>query len=866
MKKMSSQEIRETWLKFFENKGHKIEPGASLIPHNDPTLLWINAGVAALKKYFDGTEIPKCKRIVNVQKCIRTNDIDNVGRTARHHTFFEMLGNFSIGDYFRNEVIPWAYEILTSEEYFGFNKDKLYITHHPDDLDSKSLWIKCGVDPSHLIPLESNFWQIGEGPCGPDTEIYYDRGEKYDPDHIGLDLLINDIDNDRYIEMWNIVFSQYNAEAGVDRKNYKELPHKNIDTGGGLERFACILQNAETNFETDLFYPIIEETKKLTKVPYEGENLMAYRVIADHIRSCTFALADGEFFSNEGRGYVLRRLLRRAMRYGQKLDLHEPFLYKLVPTVALIMEGYYPYVKEKEEFLMKIIKTEEEKFIKTLNSGENILNVMIEGKKELSGEDAFKLYDTYGFPIELTVEICADNGVEVDIKKFKECLEKQKELARNSRKNIESFNKQSKDLLDFDKESEFVYQVEDLNAKVIGLFKDGVAVESLSDEGDVVFDKTNFYAEMGGQVADIGFISNPNLNASVLDVINAPNKQHLHHVKINFGTISLGDEMTLSIDKPRRLAIMRNHSATHLLQSALIKHVGDDVRQKGSFVNDEYLRFDFSHFEKIDPVTLNEVEKEVNNYISMMIENNTLILPIEEAKKLGALAEFDAKYGDKVRVVCFGDTSKEFCGGTHVKNSADIGLFVIKSEESISAGVRRIEATTGLNAYLYMKQKEEVLNQTRNLISVKSNQEVISKLNAINTQIKDLEEEVKTLNQQINKAKFANIASLIKNKDELTFIAKVLKNTSRDGLISILDDIKSKTSNYLVVLVGSEEGKHPIIVGVGKELLDKGYKAGDVLKIVTSKFGGNGGGKPDRAQGNLVSIDNFDIKEEDIIK
>ena len=469
---------------------------------------------------------------------------------------------------------------------------------------------------------------------------------------------------------------------------------------------------------------------------------------------------------------------------------------------------------------------------------------MIEGKKELSGEDAFKLYDTYGFPIELTVEICADNGVEVDIKKFKECLEKQKELARNSRKNIESFNKQSKDLLDFDKESEFIYQVEDLNAKVIGLFKDGVAVESLSDEGDVVFDKTNFYAEMGGQVADIGFISNPN---------------------INFGTISLGDEMALSIDKPRRLAIMRNHSATHLLQSALIKHVGDDVRQKGSFVNDEYLRFDFSHFEKIDQVTLNEVEKEVNNYISMMIENNTLILPIEEAKKLGALAEFDAKYGDKVRVVCFGDTSKEFCGGTHVKNSADIGLFVIKSEESISAGVRRIEATTGLNAYLYMKQKEEVLNQTRNLISVKSNQEVISKLNAINTQIKDLEEEVKTLNQQINKAKFANIASLIKNKDELTFIAKVLENTSRNGLISILDDIKSKTSNYLVVLVGSEEGKHPIIVGVGKELLEKGYKAGDVLKIVTSKFGGNGGGKPDRAQGNLVSIDNFDIKEEDII-
>lgn len=435
MKKMTSQEIRNTWLNFFKERGHAIEPGASLIPHNDPSLLWINAGVAALKKYFDGSEIPECKRITNVQKCIRTNDIDNVGKTARHHTFFEMLGNFSIGDYFRNEIVPWAFEILTSEKYFGLNKERVYATYHPEDLETRALWIKAGMQEDHLIPLEGNYWQIGEGPCGPNTEVFFDRGEKYDPEHIGIDLLKNDMENDRYVEIWGIVFSQFNAVNGVERKDYKELPHKNIDTGAGLERFCCVLQETETNFETDLFYPIILKTQELCKKPYEGEYLMPYRVIADHVRACSFALADGELFSNEGRGYVLRRLLRRAMKYGQKLGFKEPFLYKLVPTVIEIMKDYYPYLIEKESFLMKIIKSEEEKFIKTLDSGEKILNEMIKGKSILSGEDAFKLYDTYGFPIDLTREICEENNVSVDLDKFNECLEKQKELARNSRKN-----------------------------------------------------------------------------------------------------------------------------------------------------------------------------------------------------------------------------------------------------------------------------------------------------------------------------------------------------------------------------------------------------------------------------------------------
>src|SRR5574344_2083433 len=429
MKKMTSQEIRSMWLDFFKSKGHVVDPGASLVPNNDPTLLWINAGVAALKKYFDGSEVPESKRITNVQKFIRTNDIDNVGKTARHHTFFEMLGNFSIGDYFRKEAIGFAWEILTSEKYFAFDKEKLYFTYHPADLETKKYWMEQGCAEDHLIPLEGNYWQIGEGPCGPNTEVFFDRGEKYDPKHIGIDLLAKDMENDRYIEIWGIVFSQYNAVNGVKREDYKELPHKNIDTGAGLERITCVMQGTETNFETDLFYPYIEATQKLCKKPYSGEYLMPYRVIADHIRSCTFALADGATFSNEGRGYVLRRLLRRAMRYAQKLGIFESFLYKLVPSVIDEMKCFYPYLVDKKDFIEKQIKSEEEKFIKTLKSGEAILYSELEkGNKILSGEDAFKLYDTYGFPIELTEEIAKDKGFAVDIERFNKCLEAQKEL------------------------------------------------------------------------------------------------------------------------------------------------------------------------------------------------------------------------------------------------------------------------------------------------------------------------------------------------------------------------------------------------------------------------------------------------------
>ncbi len=858
MKKLTSQQIRETWLNFFKDKGHMIEPGASLIPHNDPTLLWINSGVAALKKYFDGSETPECKRITNVQKCIRTNDIDNVGRTSRHQTFFEMLGNFSIGDYFRKEVIAWAFEILTNEKYFGIPKDKIYVTYHPEDLETRDLWEKQGMDPNHIVPLEGNYWQIGEGPCGPNTEVFYDRGEKYDPEKIGDKLLREDLENDRYIEIWGIVFSQYNAVNGVDRKDYKELPHKNIDTGAGLERIACVLQGTNTNFETDLFKPIIEETEKLCGKRYEGELEMSFRVIADHIRACCFALADGESFSNEGRGYVLRRLLRRAMRYGQKLGFFEPFLYKLVKVVIDVMKPFYSYLVEKQEYLEKMINAEEKKFIKTLQQGENIFYSLIDGKKELSGKDAFKLYDTYGFPIELTEEMCQDKGVGIDIDGFNACLEEQKELARNSRKVIESFNKQSKDLLEFFDKSEFIYDLDDINSKVIGLFKDGNKVDSIEDEGDVIFEKTPFYAEMGGQVSDNGIIKNENFEANVINVSKAPNKQHLHHIKVSYGTIKVGDELTLILNKERRMNIMRNHSATHLLQTALISILGDSIRQKGSYVDDNYLRFDFNYFEKVGQNELSRIEKEVNKFINMAIPQKTLVLPIEDAKKIGALAEFDQKYGDYVRVVTFGDVSKEFCGGTHVLNTQDIGIFKIISEESVSAGVRRIVATTSYKAYENFKMEEVNLNNVKEAFEVKNINEIFTKIKNQNELINKMNNEIEKYKALEIQSKLKSIDSLILSQDKLTIIISYFKDIDKKGLMNILDSIKSKTSNYLVVISGDENGKHPLIVASGKNI-DPSLKANIVIKKVTNKFGGNGGGKPDIAQGSINDVSNFNL-------
>lgn len=848
MKNLTANEIRTIWLNFWKERGHYVEPSASLIPHNDPTLLWINAGVAALKKYFDGSEIPANKRITNVQKSLRTNDIENVGMTARHHTFFEMLGNFSIGDYFRNEVIPWAFDLLTNEKYFGIDPMKLYITYHPDDEATKNLWIRCGMQEDHMIPLEDNFWCIGEGPCGPDTEIFFDRGEKYDPDHLGIRLLKEDIENDRYIEIWNIVFSQYNAQEGVARKDYKELPHKNIDTGGGLERFACIMQGAETNFETDLFLPIIKETEKLTKVPYE-ENKMAYRVIADHIRTCTFALSDGASFSNEGRGYVLRRILRRAMRYGRKLGIYEPFLYRLVDVVTDIMKDFYPYLLEHKERVKKTIYSEEVRFLKTLASGEQLLRKMMEDTSTLTGEEAFKLYDTYGFPIELTIEIASENGVKVDMDGFHDEMKKQKERARAARGDLQSMNRQSADLMSFTLPSEFDYESTNMEARIIGLFKDGKRVDVIEEEGDVIFDHTCFYSESGGQAPDKGTIMNGETEAEVLDVQKAPNHQFLHHVHLLYGTLHEGDILSLAIDTKKRYLTRKNHSSAHLLQSALRKVLGDHVHQEGSYVDDEIMRFDFSHSSKITDTELKEIEALVNGWINDAIEQKTLLLPIEEAKKTGATALFDEKYGDVVRVVTFGDVSKEFCGGTHVHNTAEIGCFAIEFEESIASGVRRIQARTGLKAYELLKKREALLADIQAMMKAGSYLEIQDRLKTLLH-----EKEVLTLENRRLKEKEANFeAKQLENRfvmyNGVHLLAAYLNDTDRDGLMKRMDQLKTVYDDDVIVLIGGKDGNLPIVSHVSSLAQKEGIRAGDLVKAVSAILGGSGGGRPEMASG-----------------
>lgn len=848
MKNLTANEIRTIWINFWKERGHYVEPSASLIPHNDPTLLWINAGVAALKKYFDGSEIPANKRITNVQKSLRTNDIENVGITARHHTFFEMLGNFSIGDYFRNEVIPWAFDLLTNEKYFGIDPMKLYITYHPDDEATKNLWIRCGMQEDHMIPLEDNFWCIGEGPCGPDTEIFFDRGEKYDPDHLGIRLLKEDIENDRYIEIWNIVFSQYNAQEGVARKDYKELPHKNIDTGGGLERFACIMQGAETNFETDLFLPIIKETEKLTKVPYE-ENKMAYRVIADHIRTCTFALSDGASFSNEGRGYVLRRILRRAMRYGRKLGIYEPFLYRLVDVVTDIMKDFYPYLLEHKERVKKTIYSEEVRFLKTLASGEQLLRKMMEDTSTLTGEEAFKLYDTYGFPIELTVEIASENGVKVDMDGFHDEMKKQKERARAARGDLQSMNRQSADLMSFTLPSEFDYESTNMEARIIGLFKDGKRVDVIEEEGDVIFDHTCFYSESGGQAPDKGTIMNGETEAEVLDVQKAPNHQFLHHVHLLYGTLHEGDILSLAIDTKKRYLTRKNHSSAHLLQSALRKVLGDHVHQEGSYVDDEIMRFDFSHSSKITDTELKEIEALVNGWINDAIEQKTLLLPIEEAKKTGATALFDEKYGDVVRVVTFGDVSKEFCGGTHVHNTAEIGCFAIEFEESIASGVRRIQARTGLKAYELLKKREALLADIQAMMKAGSYLEIQDRLKTLlhEKEVLDLE------NRRLKEKEASFEAKQLENRfvmyNGVHLLAAYLNDTDRDGLMKRMDQLKTVYDDDVIVLIGGKDGNLPIVSHVSSLAQKEGIRAGDLVKAVSAILGGSGGGRPEMASG-----------------
>ena len=848
MKALGGNEIRRRWIAFFEKRGHKYIPGVSLIPQGDKSLLWVNAGVTGLKKYFDGSEIPPSRRIVNVQKSIRTNDIENVGRTARHHTFFEMLGNFSIGDYFRKEVIPWAKEILTDpDEGFGMPIDRLYATYNPADLESRELWIKAGFLPDHLVPLEGNFWQIGEGPCGPNTEVFFDRGEKYDPEHLGKRLLEEEIENDRYIEIWGIVFSQFQGENGVPREKFKELPSKNIDTGAGLERIACILQGTDTNFETDLFMPIVKAAEKLSGARYEGDNLMAYRVIADHARCLTFALSDGAEFSNDGRGYVLRRILRRAMRYGEKIGLHGPFLNKLVDAVVDMYDGFYPELLKGRDRVKKLILNEEERFETTLESGEKMLGSLLEKGLDISGEDAFRLYDTYGFPLELTVEIAGEKGLKVDTAAFDKLMEEQRERARNARGQIESFNRQSKDLLSFKEEGKFDYSALSLDAKCIGLFEDGKRVSEISEKGEAAFDLTPFYSEAGGQVSDIGTISGNGVKAKVVTMGKAPNGTHLHFVEVEEGKLEEGKTYRLEVERLRRLLIERNHSCTHLLHAALSNVLGH-VDQKGSYVSEDYLRFDYGFDRKPTAEELRRVGDEVNRMIAESIDEKTLILPIEEAKKLGAEMEFSEKYGSTVRVVTFGDYSKEFCGGTHVKNTSDIGIFLLTGESSIASGIRRIEAVTSLKAYQAAVKAADTLAATA--LALGSDQaKLVEKAKKAVSDLSSKDAELRKAAEKLSALEADSASSRLESVDGTAFLFSYLEGASRDKLMMVGDKLKQGKGDYLLFLIGGSKGSYPAVcMSSGKIPASAAFKEAAKLLL------GGGGGKPTMASGAFKDL------------
>ncbi len=850
MKQLTSDQIRKMFLDYFAEHGHMVEPGASLVPHNDPTLLWINSGVAALKKYFDGTEKPKNKRITNAQKSIRTNDIENVGKTARHHTFFEMLGNFSIGDYFKKEAIFYAWDFLTNKNWIGFDKDKMYVSVYIDDEEAYDIWVNdIGIDPNRILKSKDNYWQIGVGPCGPNSELFYDRGEKYDPEGLGERLFFEEMENDRYIEVWNVVFSQYNAEEGVDRKDYKELPQKNIDTGMGLERLVSIVQGGETNFDTDLFLPIIRATEKLTSKKYEKDNKMAYRVIADHIRTVTFALADGATFSNEGRGYILRRVLRRAIRYGKQLEIKGAYMYKLVPVVAEIMQGYYPYLMEKIDYVQILVKAEEERFDATLNEGEKILQAYLENNTSniLDGEVAFKLYDTYGFPLELTKEIVEEKGLTIDQKGFDEQMALQRERARSARSDDQSMSKQSVDLMNFTDKSEFIgYSNNENTSKVIGLFKNGEKVEVLTDIGEVIFQETCFYAESGGQVYDTGIVFNDNTELEVIKVSKAPLNQHLHTVKVKKGAVKVGDEFKLKINLEDRNLIRANHSSLHLLHAALHQVVGSHVNQAGSFVCKDYGRFDFTHYEKLSDSQIKEIERLVNEKISKKLKVVTELMSIDEAKKTGAVALFDEKYDDVVRVVSMGDFSKELCGGTHVANTSEVGIFKIVSEESIGSGIRRITSKTNFKAYEEYLSLQQLLESLADDLRVNSITKVSEKLQQV---LKENSELNKTINELKDKLSVFTSEELIKEAVETDGLKVVIAKVDVDNseLKILAQTLVEKLKDGIAFVYTVNSGKILFAAACSKSAMAKGIKASDLVKTAAVICGGNGGGRPDSA-------------------
>lgn len=862
MKNLKASEIRQKYLDFFVEKGHMIEPSAPLVPIDDDSLLWINSGVATLKKYFDGRETPRKPRIVNSQKAIRTNDIENVGFTARHHTFFEMLGNFSIGDYFKQEAIEFAWEFLTSEKWMGMEPEKLYVTIHPEDTGAYKIWNEdIGLDETRIIRIEGNFWDIGEGPSGPNTEIFYDRGDEYGQNDPAEEMYPGG-ENERYLEVWNLVFSEFNHNKD---NTYTPLPNKNIDTGMGLERMASISQNVRTNYETDLFMPIINEVENVSGKKYleVEEQDVAFKVIADHIRTIAFAIADGALPANEGRGYVLRRLLRRAVRFSQSLGINEPFMYKLVDIVAEIMEPYYPNVKEKADFIKRVIKSEEELFHETLEEGLSILNQLIEKAKkdnhEIKGEDAFKLYDTYGFPVELTEELATQEGLSVDMTTFENEMQQQRDRARQARQSSQSMQIQSEVLKNITDDSTFVgYETTDYQSIITHLIYNGEEVESV-EAGETVYftlKATPFYAVSGGQVADEGTIGNDKFEIAVSEVTKAPNGQNLHKGIVQYGQATVGAEVDASVNKEDRRAIQKNHSATHLLHAALKEVLGYHVNQAGSLVEADRLRFDFSHFGPMTQEELDQVERRVNEEIWRGIDVRIQEMGIDEAKSMGAMALFGEKYSDIVRVVNMAPFSIELCGGIHVSNTAEIGLFKIVSESGTGAGVRRIEALTGKSAFLYLEDIQSKFNTIKNHVKVKSDEQVVGKVTQLQEEEKSLLKQLEQRNKEITSLKMGNVEDQVEVINDLKVLATEVEVPNAKAIRSTMDDFKSKLQDTIIVLASNVDGKVSIIATVPKSLTDQ-VKAGDIIKNMAPIVGGKGGGRPDMAQGGGTQPENI---------
>ena len=857
-------ELREKYLSFFESKGHLRLDSFPLVPKNDPSLLLINSGMAPMKKWFLAQEEPPRHRVTTCQKCIRTPDIERVGITARHGTFFEMLGNFSFQDYFKEEVIPWAWEFLTSDEWMAIPKDKLHISVYEEDDEAYDIWTKkVGIAPDHMVRLgkEDNFWEHGSGPCGPCSEIYFDRGPEYG---CGKPTCGVGCDCDRYMEIWNLVFSQFDADG---KGHYERLARPNIDTGMGLERLACVMQGVGNLFEVDTVQSVLHHVEHIAGKTY-GENAkddISIRVITDHIRSCTFMVSDGILSSNEGRGYVLRRLLRRAARHGRMLGISRPFLVELVETVIQSSESAYPELREHDAYIKKVIGTEEANFARTIDAGMNILNNMIDGLEKahqhlLKGLDVFKLNDTFGFPLDLTKEIAAEQGIEIDEDGFHAEMKKQKERARAERlkKNISGWSEDLFGGLTVEPTAFTGYETLNDTGVVVALsdeetLTDAIATDEEAKDGVlVVLDKTPFYAEMGGQVADNGLLTGPECSLRVLDVKKTPKGYYVHTCVLESGIVKVGDHLNAQVDKEYRMSVCRNHTATHLLQAALREVLGDHVHQAGSYQDAEITHFDFTHFSAVTPEELARVQKIVNDKIYESMNVTVKEMPIEEAKKLGAMALFGEKYGKVVRVVNIEGWSTEFCGGTHVKNTAQIGGFKIVSEASVAAGIRRIEAVTGRNLLIRANLQEAMLHTVANTLKANNVTALPVRAEAVMAENKALAKELEEIKAQVAASK---VTSLFDNAEEIGGVkiaSAYFTGTTGDTLRGMCDTVRDKAVKPAVaVLVGKAEDKITMAVTVSKQAQEKGLKAGALVKEIAAIAGGKGGGKPDFAMAGL---------------